>query len=1219
MERCDAVSGPRGMRKSFAWLAALLMPACIYASDDGRAGRLSQPLTPEQQAILGFERPTLDWSSPSGGLAESTTVTQGAKALAVTGAGWHEIDSVALSSLGSIKSNLGIDVLVPSAPGWGEIRVILIAPSLNMWWAELGSRSLTSLPVGQYSKVTFSLPPSVELALEGNYSDLRLKVVVNGPSLSSPYLLDNIDIADAPPPPPPPPPPPNVASFSLSTPSDVSVDDTFMAATHHLSYFSQARIGEIGEAPALANFGTTATYLQAEAKAYGNIYSTPSVQLDSKTLVQGFVKTAGTVSKQGVGTSDEPVVTGGIFNSTSVTSSVISWDVTWPDVSAGDLNFAAVPTTTDHVVAPGRYSSFNIHDRNRIFLSAGEYFFDSFNTEPQAELHATSGPVFIYVANSFTYKGKLVQDGGNFGQVLVGYLGTSDAFLQAPFLGTMVAPNATIKLERPTSGQHAGSFFGKGIEVASGQHTVLHVPFDFRGLCAVEGVEVEGFDCDGLALEPLGGLGCANSAAAEVPFDPGHMEDGQEACSPGLELVSELDGIEAKTTLAYRTTAVSPKQCVVEYRECDEDGDDTGQSDPDALNSVPPVDSVCEGDPEIAPCCGIDENTIVWDDIGLCQTDADCLLFGKICARLCFAQGCPSGTECLDPSCPQDGTQEARCATPNLNCPAIPTEGPCEERRECGETSPAANSYTGNSDPSAGHLLTGKPASNTGDPAIQTPGEIADPVEQPGSYEDQTDACEVPPATVDPEIDLLPASPEERDIVVGNNKWGVYAKANIDFHGKATPHHLAGQATLDMSGSAGADIGVRVWGNDISVFKAGATAELKTCGGLISREAKVFGFDIDPGYGDELPEVVADCETTFQARDTLSLRASMIRAVGAKKFTDCLGEVTTDFCVNSLGNLQDNSVPGYSPPVNCSGLSGADCVAAKQAYCGTAENRATIPGQWIQLYRANRDAVAANIAEVAAQQQTLIDQMPESVLPFIERHESFTAFHVEFEYPVGPVSVIIEIELAGGWGITGALETQFAGTPATASIKASLTPSLDVTAVAFAGIGLGPVAVGIGGELMLVDLQTPLAAGVTLTQAQEADPRTVPAPITGLPYAFDFGPQTGHWTGDWTFGAGARAEFLSGKIDLQARVRMLFFKKTFKKVIAKWDSSGQLDYQFTGALANDMLLPAEGDADAGWLSEPNYYVDPDALDTTPLATTGGTCVEPDLRACSVVK
>ncbi len=41
-----------------------------------------------------------------------------------------------------------------------------------------------------------------------------------------------------------------------------------------------------------------------------------------------------------------------------------------------------------------------------------------------------------------------------------------------------MAPHATIKIERPTSDQHRGSFWGSAVEVAAGQHTVTHVPFE---------------------------------------------------------------------------------------------------------------------------------------------------------------------------------------------------------------------------------------------------------------------------------------------------------------------------------------------------------------------------------------------------------------------------------------------------------------------------------------------------------------------------------------------------------------------------------------------------------------------------------------------------------------------------------------------------------------------------------------------------------------------
>ena len=154
-------------------LLASLATACSSEPGSGEKREERFELTQAQADVLGFERPTIDWSS-SGTLAESTTVSQGAKALAVTPSGWTEINSIALSSLGPVKSNLGIDVRVPSVPAWGELCVILVAPSLQMFWTELGSRNLNTLAAGQYTKLTFALPSAVEAALEGQYQDLRI-------------------------------------------------------------------------------------------------------------------------------------------------------------------------------------------------------------------------------------------------------------------------------------------------------------------------------------------------------------------------------------------------------------------------------------------------------------------------------------------------------------------------------------------------------------------------------------------------------------------------------------------------------------------------------------------------------------------------------------------------------------------------------------------------------------------------------------------------------------------------------------------------------------------------------------------------------------------------------------------------------------------------------------------------------------------------------------
>ena len=464
----------------------------------------AEELTASQSRVLGFEAATTDWRTSAGTLSSSTTHSQGSTSLGIRPNGWTELTSVRLSGLGDVNNTFKYDIRIPSTLVWGETRAIVMVPSRGIYWAELGSKDLKTLPVGSFQTVTFSIPASLEAVLDGAYSDLTIKIVVNAQTLTQPYLIDNVQLAA-----------PGgtggtggtggasgggaTRTFTVLRPTGVNIDNTFMSATDHLSFFSQATIGQSGKTPALASFGgTTQTYLQSLARTYANVYSVPNVQLDSSSRVDGFIRTRGTVTKQGVGTANAPVVTGGEFPGVNVLPIVTSWSVTEPTTNAGDVFFPAVTTIQNHTVPPGSYAAFNIHDRNRVFLSSGTYFFTSFNTEPLAEvwLNKTNGPIVIYVRDSFTYKGKFVENGGPVGRLVVGYSGTSDAFLQAPFVGTIVAPSATIKLERPTSAQHVGSFYGKGVEVAAGLHTVLHGPFNFDFLCSRGDKDADGVsDC----------------------------------------------------------------------------------------------------------------------------------------------------------------------------------------------------------------------------------------------------------------------------------------------------------------------------------------------------------------------------------------------------------------------------------------------------------------------------------------------------------------------------------------------------------------------------------------------------------------------------------------------------------------------------------------------------------------------------------------------------
>ncbi len=122
-----------------------------------------------------------------------------------------------------------------------------------------------------------------------------------------------------------------------------------------------------------------------------------------------------------------------------------------------------------------------------MYLKSGTYYFTSGNLEPQADvrLNTSAGPVYVYVKDSFTFKGKFVDGSGRYDQVMVGYFGTAVANIETAFSGALVAPRARVKL-KTVAGAHRGSFFAKELEPFA-RTRVEHHPFVGTWLGGVAG------------------------------------------------------------------------------------------------------------------------------------------------------------------------------------------------------------------------------------------------------------------------------------------------------------------------------------------------------------------------------------------------------------------------------------------------------------------------------------------------------------------------------------------------------------------------------------------------------------------------------------------------------------------------------------------------------------------------------------------------------------
>jgi len=142
-------------------------------------------------SVFGFENAS-QWTVSTGTVSSSAIVTQGGAALGVSGFYYTELTSAPLSNVGTVGSALSFDIRPPLALGYGTVQLYLDAPSAQIYSQYLGQVSLAGAAANSYRTVSFAIPASVVSKLGGTFSDLRLKIAVNAPTSSSPYLFDNI-------------------------------------------------------------------------------------------------------------------------------------------------------------------------------------------------------------------------------------------------------------------------------------------------------------------------------------------------------------------------------------------------------------------------------------------------------------------------------------------------------------------------------------------------------------------------------------------------------------------------------------------------------------------------------------------------------------------------------------------------------------------------------------------------------------------------------------------------------------------------------------------------------------------------------------------------------------------------------------------------------------------------------------------------------------------
>ncbi|HYP99040.1 MAG TPA: PQQ-binding-like beta-propeller repeat protein [Polyangiaceae bacterium] len=663
---------------------------------------------------------------------------------------------------------------------------------------------------------------------------------------------------------------------------------------------------------------------------------------------------------------------------------------------------------------------------------------------------------------------------------------------------------------------------------------------------------------------------------------PGHgMGDlgGQEACLSsgsiglgGLKYVSHNDTPLTGELQSTSPPAGAPPQCQLQWCEVASNGQEVVVNYPFArLTQNPaslPAPTSCPATSSQS-YCPVDPAS---KTDRACTVDSDCdLAGGEVCAVFCKDVACSDFDDrCgrrLAGECGSLGKEPAGAF--NQQDPAT---WPCEELRECGETGPIVG-FTG--DPAV--RKTGSLAQETSPPADTVGGAL---VRVPAFFAPFTDtlnqtACANPESGQNT-IDQM----DPRSGGAGNDKWGIFIEPDIEHHADVHAKSFFGDDGFNLSLKAGFRTGAKVWGHEIEAINAQIGGQLSICSASYTKSFKILHIEQDSlsdGVNATPPSTAesADCQNAI---DTL----------GSKMLE--MKKALYDARLAWDEYRKNNNKPSL-----------ALCERTKQVF-GNVESGCTVTSarRWIQQYEDSARDLEAYYAQgyqdlVGAARAQLRGQVDVNV----PLETPFDGVGASFSYPVGPIVLTLEVEIAGALGATGSLA--YSMDPPSAqgqtgpNASVIFAPNAEAHAYVFAGVGLPGVSVGIEGDLLLLGVSAPMQTGVTLTRRQFAEPRSFSS--SGL-----FGVVNGHpgllgdtsfrqWTINWQHGASVNLETLSGKLDLACRVRLLFFKKTFRKKIADWKGFTKT-FDFIGHPAQPMTGARTYDA----VSSDIPYPEPDNIE-----------------------
>lgn len=456
--------GWNGKRVSWS-LVALLGVGCTSqpldgpASSDGHGSILGGGKTSEPASYAGHGRVPASAFRPAN---DATRVRLGVNdELALAGGNRREIVSPPLRSR-QVGENVVVDLRLPTvstnADWLGELQVFISDPSVEGGQRYVGGKSLSTLKQGLTSRISVPIPAALKPLFE---RDEKLKIVLQVPEGAAPYFVRQVSfdalqaLALT----------PMSSTFHLRLPAASSLFNTALSATTRLDVKDNVTVsGPSG----LTLASTGPLELGADSLVNGRVAAIGDVSLRERAHVTGSVTSQTSFTHQNLWTID------GALSAPTNLSPVLDQALTveFPS-SSQPLNLEPDQVSS---ASPGAFTTLNLKARSKLTLAPGDYYFDSVQVEPGAELKLSDAqkPVVLHARGQLSFSGSMPN--ALPANVLWMAAGTQSVNINSPLVGTLLAPNADVRLAPTNGATHRGAVFGKSVLVEASSPFLL-VPF----------------------------------------------------------------------------------------------------------------------------------------------------------------------------------------------------------------------------------------------------------------------------------------------------------------------------------------------------------------------------------------------------------------------------------------------------------------------------------------------------------------------------------------------------------------------------------------------------------------------------------------------------------------------------------------------------------------------------------------------------------------------